>query len=228
MFKPVYPKSIETEQQLNIFFDYVIHGIIDELNYPVSFHGVETRPDCCVGCIIVDIPITVFVHHPRDIKALTERIERDFKEPLDTVADTLVGTSCSLTLNKIRVNLLVNTLMNDTHICAQGIKKEEERMYIPEVAEIIHRTSNRGEFFTVKWKDNTTTTVKLAKGEESDEYTAFLYALGKKIFGDKGTARNFVRAKKQVFEDRMEQKSYEKQRKRKEQALRQSLEAEKM
>lgn len=47
-------------------------------------------------------------------------------------------------------------------------------MYIPEVKEIVHRESKRGEFFTVIWKDNTQTTVKLMGGDTSDEYTAFL------------------------------------------------------
>lgn len=224
MFVPNYPNSIETEQQLNIFFDYVVHGIIDTLDYPVGFYGVETQSDSHRNCI-VEIPLNVFVSHPRDLKDTMSRIGRDF-QMLEQVANELVGRPCSLTFRNIKVNVKVNTLMNDTHACAQGRKKEEERMYIPEVVEIIHRKSNRGEFFTVKWKDNTSTTVKLAEGETSDEYTAFLYALGKKIFSDKGTARNFVRAKKKVFEDRMEQKSYEKQRKRKEQALRQSLEHE--
>lgn len=96
---------------------------------------------------------------------------------------------------------------------------------IPEVAEIIHRKSNRGEFFTVKWTDGVNTTVKLAKGEQSDVYTAFVYAVGKRIFPDKGYARNYIESKKKVFDDRMKQKSYEKQRKRKEMALQQSLEA---
>ena len=97
---------------------------------------------------------------------------------------------------------------------------------IPSVKEIIHRESKRGEFFTVVWSDNIQTTVKLAEGEQSDEYTAFLYALGKRMFGDKGNARKYIRNKKKVFEDRMAHISYEKQRKRKEQALRQSLEHE--
>ena len=101
-------------------------------------------------------------------------------------------------------------------------------MFIPEVKEIIHRKSKRGEFFTVVWSDNVQTTVKLAEGEQSDEYTAFLYALGKRIFGNKGVAREFVHNKKQVFEDRMFTKSYEKQMRRKAQALQQSLDAEYM
>lgn len=101
-------------------------------------------------------------------------------------------------------------------------------MYIPEVKEIIHRKSKRGEFFTVVWSDNVQTTVKLAEGETSDEYTAFLYALGKRIFGDKGTARKYIKRKKQVFEDKVAQKSYEKEIKRREMALHQSLEAEEM
>ena len=103
---------------------------------------------------------------------------------------------------------------------------EEENMYIPEVKEIVHRESKRGEFFTVIWEDNTQTTVKLMEGDTSDEYTAFLYAFGKKMFGNKGNARYFVREKKKVFEDRMAKKSEEKKRQRRLQALQQSLEAE--
>ena len=64
------------------------------------------------------------------------------------------------------------------------------------------------------------------EGETSDEYTAYLYALGKKLFENKGEGRKFVKEKKKVFEDRMARKSAEKQRQRKEQALRQSLESE--
>lgn len=79
--------------------------------------------------------------------------------------------------------------------------------YPTDVRKIIHRKSDRGEFFTVVWLDETTTTVKLAEGEVSDDYTAFLYALGKKIFGDKGNARAFVKEKKQVFEDEVARKS---------------------
>lgn len=99
-------------------------------------------------------------------------------------------------------------------------------MFIPEVREIIHRKSKRGEFFTVVWSDDVQTTVKLAEGEKSDEYTAFLYALGKRIFGNKGKARAYVKAGKEVFENRMEHRSYEKQRQRKAQALQRQLEAE--
>ena len=80
-------------------------------------------------------------------------------------------------------------------------------MYIPRVVKIIHRKSDRGEFFSVFWEDNTKTTVKLAEGEQSDEYTAFLYALGKKIFGDKGTARKFIHNREQVFENECKRKS---------------------
>ena len=88
-------------------------------------------------------------------------------------------------------------------------------MHIPEVREIIHRESERGEFFTVLWMDGTKTIVKLAEGEQSDEYTAFLYALGKKIFGDKGVGKHFVKAKKKVFEDRVARRSAELQYNRK-------------
>ena len=75
------------------------------------------------------------------------------------------------------------------------------------VKKIIHRTSKRGEFFTIVWADDTKTTVKRMEGDESDEYTAFLFCLGKRIFKDRGKAREFIRAKKQVFELECEQKS---------------------
>lgn len=94
------------------------------------------------------------------------------------------------------------------------------------VRKIVHRRSDRGEFFTVYWEDDTKTTVKLCEDDESDEYTAFLYALGKKLFGNKGNGRAYVKEKKQVFEKEVEAKSIEKQRQRRRQALQQSLEAE--
>lgn len=99
-------------------------------------------------------------------------------------------------------------------------------LYVPEVRKIIHRESKRGEFFTVEWEDKTQTTVKLAEGEISDDYTAYLYALGKKIYGDKGVARQYVRDKKKVFENEVALKTAERQRARKRQALQQSLDAE--
>ena len=97
-------------------------------------------------------------------------------------------------------------------------------MFIPEVKEIIHRESNRGEFFTVKWSDNTSTTVKLMEGEKSDEYSAFVYALGKKLFEDKGKARAFIEEKKKVFEDKVAYKTAEKERKRKAMQLQKEIE----
>ena len=91
----------------------------------------------------------------------------------------------------------------------ESVEKNKEEVkvkpfiVIPEVEEIIHRKSNRGEFFTVVWADNTKTTVKLMEGEQSDDYSAFMYAVGKKMFKDKGEARKFITEKKEVFENRM-------------------------
>ena len=84
---------------------------------------------------------------------------------------------------------------------------EEEIMATLNVEKIIHRTSPRGEFFKVVWADGTDTTIKLAEGDTSDEYTAFLYCLGKRLFKDKGKAREFIRGKKKVFEDEVAAKS---------------------
>ena len=98
-------------------------------------------------------------------------------------------------------------------------------MYIPEVKEIIHRKSERGEIFTVVWCDETKTSVKLQEGDESDEYVAYLYALGKKMFANKGTARAFIREKKKVFEDRVAKISDMKKVQRRNMTLEQSLNA---
>lgn len=103
--------------------------------------------------------------------------------------------------------------------------KEKIKMYIPVVKEIIHRKTKKGELFTVMWGDDTTTTVKLKEGESSDEYSAFLYALGKKLFEDKGKARAFIKEKKKVFEDRIECKRAEKERKLKAKQLQKEMES---
>ena len=96
-------------------------------------------------------------------------------------------------------------------------------LFVLDVVEIIHRTSKRGEFFTVKWADNTSTTVKLMEGDTSDEYTAFMFAVGKKMFGDKGKGREFVHNKKEVFESRVAMESSKKEVLRRRAALEQSL-----
>lgn len=98
-------------------------------------------------------------------------------------------------------------------------------MYMPDVREIIHRKSDRGEFFTVKWSDDTSTTVKLREGEQSDEYSAFLYAVGKKMFKDKGKARKYIRQKKNVFEDRVAERTAERERIRQERAFQKALDS---
>lgn len=221
MFIPVYPDAIMTEQQLNIFMDYVVHGIIDDLDYHVEFHGCTTTDTPVCGQVDVEIPIKVCRDH-------SWRLEQDLNQRLKRVAEHLVGTCCSLTLQKINVKIFVELLEPiGVHIKPVfNLEREENRMYIPEVTEIRHTKSKRGEFFTVIWRDNTQTTVKLMEGETSDEYTAYLYALGKKLFENKGEGRKFVREKKKVFEDRMAKKSAEKARQRREQAMRQSLEAE--
>ena len=226
-----YPDRIVSHQELNIFFDYVVHGILDELMCDIEFHGVHTEHTPCVGHVKVEIPIKVT--NPVD----AQRVHDLLKGCLTVVSNHLVGTQVvPLTLSHIDVNVLIEikpsvsvpemVLHRMAESYLENKESEEKRMFIPEVNEIRHTKSKRGEFFTVIWKDNTQTTVKLMEGETSDEYTAYLYALGKKIFENKGEGRKFVREKKKVFEDRMAKKSAEKARQRREQAMRQSLEAE--
>lgn len=233
-----YPDRIVSHQELNIFFDYVVHGILDELKCNVGFYGVHTEHTPCEGHVKVEIPIKVTNHIDG------QRVHDLLKGSLTIVCNHLVGTMVvPLTFSHIDVKVLVEIIKVKPNIIpevqpnnislAQRLgyyqenkEREEKRMYIPEVNEIRHTKSKRGEFFTVIWKDNTHTTVKLMEGDTSDEYTAYLYALGKKIFENKGEGRKFVREKKKVFEDRMAKKSAEKARQRREQAMRQSLEAE--
>ena len=220
MFKVNYPDSLLTLQQIDIFMDYVIHGLIDNCAFPIEFHGVKTHGSDCVGEVFVDVPLRIERHNVQAVRILHDQVQ--------SVLDCLIYNRVALTVSNIRVNLLVETY-DIPQMIDIGIKleeREENNMYIPEVKEIVHRESKRGEFFTVIWKDNTQTTVKLMEGDTSDEYTAFLYALGKKLFSNKGEGRKFVKEKKQVFEDRMAKKSAEKARQRRQQAIQQSLEAE--
>lgn len=89
--------------------------------------------------------------------------------------------------------------------------KEEEVMYsVPEVKEIIHSTSKKkGELFTVKWADNTETTVKRMDGDTSDDYIAFMYCVSIKMFGSKGGCRQYIKDKKNVFSERVAKRSEE-------------------
>lgn len=90
------------------------------------------------------------------------------------------------------------------------IFKEERDMYMPEVKEIIHsKSKKKGEVFTVKWTDYTETSVKLMEGDTSDEYVAFMYCMSIKMFGSKGACRQYIKDKKQVFEERVERRSEE-------------------
>ena len=225
-----YPDRIVTHQELNIFFDYVVHGVLDECIFDVEFHGVKTDVVSCVGHVVVEVPIRVFSYHEAQVVGDT------LKKCLREVCKRLVGNMIvPLTLSHIDVKVLVEIKVKPNIIpevqpnnvsLAQRLgyyqenkEREEKRMYIPEVNEIRHTKSKRGEFFTVIWKDNTQTTVKLMEGDTSDEYTAYLYALGKKLFENKGEGRKFVREKKKVFEDRVAKKSAEKARQRREQAM---------
>lgn len=111
----------------------------------------------------------------------------------------------------------------DRYVCCDNIVNEvplnnvEERrieMFNVDnaVKEIIHqKNTKRGEVFTVRWTDGTNTAVRLMDGDTSDEYVAFLFALGKRIFENKGNGRQFVRSKKAIFEERMEEQRRKKE-----------------
>lgn len=78
---------------------------------------------------------------------------------------------------------------------------------IPGIRYIIHNDSKRGDFFTVVWDDGTTTTIKRHEDDDNDEYTALLYAMGKKMFGNKGVARDLIADKKEQFDNERRRKA---------------------
>lgn len=214
-----YPGIIDTEQKLNIFFDYTIHSWLECYHYEqyCKFRGVRTENDYYRRKVIVNVPLYTV---PEKQMELSKQLKYDIDQVLMRFSASL-AVGCN-----VEVHLLINC-KDDTISSTNKVEREVNKiMFIPEVEKIIHRTSKRGEFFTVVWKDNTTTTVKLMEGDDSDDYTAFLYAVGKKMFENKGVARKYIAEKKAVFENEMEQKSIQKARVRRQQAIQQSLDAE--
>ena len=207
---------LATVKDFEDYFNVIIKKIIDECVVEVHFSGCLVRNDYYRRAITVEVPLSIpenKVFVVDSLKAKRQSI------PLE-------GLPVHLPVSSVHVNVLVNLLPVVDNVEIKIKESEDKNMFVPEVKKIIHRTSNRGEFFTVVWRDNTTTTVKLMEGETSDDYTAFLYALGKKMFGDKGKGRAFVREKKEVFEEEIRQKSKEKLALRRRQAIQQSLDSE--
>lgn len=207
------PRPLETNVE-----GYLNSLIIDTLGktlIPVNFGGVVIHDDVIRRSITVEIPLNI----PEDKAYLSDDIKVAIKDILNEARTVLPFT-------EINARVLVNLLPAVSDVEIKIKESEDKNMFVPEVKKIIHRTSNRGEFFTVVWRDDTTTTVKLMEGETSDDYTAFLYALGKKMFGDKGKGRAFVREKKEVFEEEMRQKAKEKKALRRRQAIQQSIDRE--
>lgn len=214
MFQPKFPEDhIRTRIELVEFMNYVVNGVADDVNYQVEFYSVEVKEDHSSRTIEVSVPISV----PQD-KSLT--FTKDLANPICAIFNEM-KRRCRFCIS-LEIGFEVSYLP-----IFGGKSKEmrENKVYIPEVEKIIHRKSLRGEFFSVVWSDNTKTTVKLAEGEVSDDYTAYLYALGKKIFEDKGKAREFIKAKKKVFEDEVAERQYNLDKRRRIMAIEQSLNA---
>ena len=134
-----------------------------------------------------------FKNHLTDIikVARNEMVYRGLPYRVDVSINFCVPVKCDV---KIKVNY----------------KEVDNMLSVPEVKEIIHNISKKkGEVFTVVWADNTETSVKLMKGDTSDEYVAFMYCVSIKMFGSKGDCKKYVKEKKQVFSDRIERRSQE-------------------
>lgn len=207
---------LATVKYFEDYFNAIIKRIIDECVVEVHFSGCSVKDDYSRRAITVEVPLSIPENKAFVVDSLKAKIQ---SIPLE-------GLPVHLPVSSVHVNVLVNLLPVVDNVEIKIKESEDKNMFVPEVKKIIHRTSNRGEFFTVVWRDNTTTTVKLMEGEDSDDYTAFLYALGKKMFGDKGKGRAFVREKKEVFEEEVRQKSKEKQALRRRQAIQQSIDRE--
>lgn len=207
---------LATVKDFEDYFNAIIKKIIDECVVEVHFSGCSVKDDYSRRAITVIVPLSIPENKAFVVESLKAKIQNI----------PIVGLPVHLPVSSVHVNVLVNLLPVVDNVEIKIKESEDKNMFVPEVKKIIHRTSNRGEFFTVVWRDNTTTTVKLMEGEDSDDYTAFLYALGKKMFGDKGKGRAFVREKKEVFEEEVRQKSKEKQALRRRQAIQQSIDRE--
>lgn len=203
--------------QLEIFFDYVVHGVLDNerVSYPLKYkRSIATYNH-------YDAKVCVDVYFETPKIEYVPKLHEDFTKYLDTVAIALyVGGHFPKPID-VTIHKQVPRI----------VAEEEEFNMRPEVVDlevekIIHRNSKRGEMFTVVWTDGTSTTVKRAEGEVSDEYSAFCYALGKKIFNDKGTAREFIAEKKKVFEDEVAKKSEAKKQRIRAKAMQKQYEAE--
>lgn len=207
---------LATVKDFEDYFNAIIKKIIDECVVEVHFSGCLVRNDYYRRAITVEVPLSIPENKAFVVDSLKAKIQNI----------SLEGLPVHLPVSSVHVNVLVNLLPVVDNVEIKIKESEDKNMFVPEVKKIIHRTSNRGEFFTVVWRDDTTTTVKLMEGETSDDYTAFLYALGKKMFGDKGKGRAFVREKKEVFEEEMRQKAKEKKALRRRQAIQQSIDRE--
>ena len=177
---------LATVKDFEDYFNTIIKRIIDECVVEVHFSSCTVRDDYDRQAITVIVPLSIPENKAFVVDSLKAKIQ---SIPLE-------GLPVHLPVSSVHVNVLVNLLPVVDNVEIKIKESEDKNMFVPEVKKIIHRTSDRGEFFTVVWRDNTTTTVKLMEGEDSDEYTAFLYALGKKMFGDKGKGRAFVRERR--------------------------------
>lgn len=198
--------------QLEIFFDYVIHGIADNKNnlkYPFKYERSVANYDPSSGMVCVDVRF----------EYIMDEDMRKFTSYMGKIAEVLYRGGHFVKPIDLSLSVPVTVSFTEEH-------KEESIMTPLAVEKIIHRKSGRGEFFTVVWTDHTTTTVKRAEGEVSDDYSAFCYALGKKIFNDKGTAREFIAEKKKVFEDEVAKKSEAKKHRIRAKAMQKQYEAE--
>lgn len=218
--------NLRTERDLLWFFNSATREILSKLPIESKFEGVRLENDYYRRKVIVHVPFIVHCNYKKG-QEIYKIVQTLFTRLLSEVK----GTPCYCENIDVKIDIVVEDLPEQVsieyHCFSNDIVERRDYMYIPEVVKIIHKESKkRGELFTVYWSDNTTTTVKLREGDTSDEYTAYLYALGKKIFGDKGTGRKFVRDKKKVFEDELAEKYRESQRKRNEQKLLQSLNSE--
>lgn len=207
--------------KMNAIKDAIImDGVINDVIHEECFDDVVKLKDIRRTDDVVRRKITFEVILSTDDKTaktgsfrvLCQRIAQVFRK---YIGDYNIFCDIKFVVNVDKICEPVKMTIAEENYCKEDVNKLMEvnkamrDFVVPKVVEIIHRKSNRGEFFTVVWADDTKTTVKLMEGDTSDEYTAFLFALGKKLFENKGVGRKFVQKKKEVFEQRIAMQSIE-------------------
>lgn len=194
------------ESSISYYFGGVLKMIQDTMCRDSFQYSVISEENTFNGVLKVKVHIFDVQCENSEFLGFQEHIKNVIKQ---AECDLLIRSHFPMGCLEVCINIEVP--VECSHIDIEVKFKEVDNMLsVPEVKEIIHNISKKkGEVFTVVWADNTETSVKLMKGDTSDEYVAFMYCVSIKMFGSKGDCKKYVKEKKQVFSDRVERRSQE-------------------